>query len=389
MGSAVLMREIKDLYRFFRRTPSERRAVLFYSEHEGYYPYLEGIVDALTEWHRVAICYISSDASDPVFETTKDNLLPFYINRFLPLFMMIVKCRVFLMTLTDLNQFHLKRSFHPVHYVYVFHSLVSTHMIYRDGAFDHYDTILCAGPHHSEEIRKREAQRGLPSKQLIEAGYYRVERISSRYRRWRDEHKGSDRKTVLVAPSWGKENVIEACGERLVGLLLDAGYSVILRPHPETLKRAPQIVAALARRYERNEFFLLERSVATDDSLLKADVLITDWSGIAFEYAFGTERPVLFMDVPRKVTNQQYAELGMTPLEDHSRAVIGKIVPPSSLELVPTVVAELCASREVYKDRIAAFRDQYVYAFGKASDIGAQYVVDRMSRSGGTEASKG
>ena len=56
----------------------------------------------------------------------------------------------------DLNNFELKRSINPVHYVYLFHTLGSTHMVDHDNSYDHYDTILCAGPHQKKEIQIRE-----------------------------------------------------------------------------------------------------------------------------------------------------------------------------------------------------------------------------------------
>ena len=67
----------------------------------------------------------------------------------------------------DLQNKDLKRSVHPVHYVFMFHSLVSSHMADHDDSLDHYDTILCAGPHHEREIRKRESMLGLPAKRLL------------------------------------------------------------------------------------------------------------------------------------------------------------------------------------------------------------------------------
>ena len=48
------------------------------------------------------------------------------------------------MTIPDLGQLWLKRSVHPVRYVYLFHSTNSTHTVYRKGAFDAYDTIFAS-----------------------------------------------------------------------------------------------------------------------------------------------------------------------------------------------------------------------------------------------------
>ncbi len=374
---ANLLKEIAGFCRFFWRTAKAEKAIIFYAEHEGYYPYFEGLIKKLIGEYNQALCYVTSDPDDPVLQKSEPKIETFYLNKLLPFFMAFVNCRVFVMTLTDLNQFHLRRSLNPVHYVYVFHSLVSTHMIYRYGAFDHYDSILCCGPHQVEEIRRHEELNGLPPKRLVEAGYYPLERIYEAYQKYSLEKSlPVTKETILVAPSWGAANILESCGEHLVELLLEAGYEVIARPHPETVRRSPDLVALFASKFGNNPNFTLEMSIATYDSLLRADVLITDYSGIAFEYAFGTERPVLFLDVPVKVRNQRFKELGIEPLELSLRPEIGVIVSPKKLETVPQVISNLILNRLAYKKHIAELRKQYVYAFEHSSETGAHYIIE-------------
>lgn len=377
MGIISLAKEIASFFRFFWGTPKSEKAIVFYAEHESYYSYFEGLIKNLVGKHKQTLCYFSSDPNDPIFKKLDSRIKTFYLNKLLPYFMTLVNCKVFVMTLTDLNQFHLKRSIKPVHYVYAFHSLVSTNMVYRLGAFDHYDTILCVGPHQVKEIRRYEKLNGLKPKKLVKAGYYRLERIYNAYKKLSSTKSlSTNKKTVLIAPSWGVDNVIESCGERLVDILLEKGCNVIVRPHPETVKRSPKLIALLDSKFKNNPNFTLETSVATDTSLLYADVLICDWSGVALEYAFGTERPVLFLDVPVKIQNQRYKELNMQPIELSLRSKIGVVVSPKKLETIPHEVSKLIECRAYYKKRIAELRKKYVYAFGHSSDIGAQYISD-------------
>ena len=105
------------------------------------------------------------------------------------------------------------------------------------------------------------------------------------------EPSQADRVTILIAPSWGADNVLESCGEELVGLLLREGYQVIVRPHPETVKRSPGLITQLTAKFGKSPNFTLEKSVATHDSLLRADVLICDCSGVALEYALVLNAP--------------------------------------------------------------------------------------------------
>ena len=43
--------------------------------------------------------------------------------------------------------------------------------------------------------------------------------------------------------------------------------------------------------------------------------MISDWSGVAIEYAFSLEKPVLYIDVPQKIFNPNFDEIGIVPME--------------------------------------------------------------------------
>ncbi len=148
----LLLKEIASFYRFFRKIPKTDN-IVFYAEHEGYYPFFEGLIEKLIGEHNRTLCYVTSDPDDPILQTPESRIRTFYLNKLVPFFMLFINSKVFVMTLTDLDQYHFRRSVNPVHYVYVFHAIGSTHWMYRYGSFDHYDSILCVGPHHVKEIR--------------------------------------------------------------------------------------------------------------------------------------------------------------------------------------------------------------------------------------------
>ncbi len=369
-----LWKEVKEWKRLSKISEKEK-SIVFYAEHSGYYSYFEGLIDELTKKYNQQIIYVTSDFSDPILETKNKKIIPFYFNNLLQLFMSFVKCKVFVMTLTDLNQFHLKRSINPVHYVYLFHAAVSTHMMYRFGAFDHYDSILCVGPHHVNEIRKHEEMQKLPTKALVEAGYYRLERIYQAYQNYVQNASPKKKKTILIAPSWGDKNVLESCGQQLIEVLLKKDYVVIVRPHPETAKRAPELLEKLGAMFNKNRHFTLETSVSSDESILKADVLISDCSGIMVEYALGTERPFISMDIPLKIKNPSYQELGIEPLELLLRSKVGRIVSMQDLERIPSIITGLLKNKEKYRQDILSFRNEHLFNFGTSSEAGAKYIM--------------
>ncbi len=86
---------------------------------------------------------------------------------FLTLHFNFQKADVVVMTMMDLGNLQLKKSINPVHYIYLFHSLGSTHMVDHANSYDAYDSLFCVGPHHVAELRKRESMQGLEATQPV------------------------------------------------------------------------------------------------------------------------------------------------------------------------------------------------------------------------------
>jgi CDP-glycerol glycerophosphotransferase (TagB/SpsB family) len=328
LGIGAFYSHIQNVIRF-NQLPADQRRLVFYSEGKNYWSYLKGIILELLETSDIPICYISSGADDPGLELKHPNLRVFKIDEgFVRNWLFEnIDTDVMVMTMPDLHQFQVKRSKHKVHYVYVQHSLVSLHMVYRKGAFDHYDTIFCAGPHHKTEIRAMEKLYDLPVKNLVEHGYGRLDAIiEEASKRQRADRAADQPMHALIAPSWGPNSVIElGIGEKIVDQLMSKGLKVTLRPHPQTIKFDRPKVDAIVNKYKDHKRFEYEANVAGQESLHASDFMVSDWSGAALDYAFGLNKPVLFVDVPRKVNNADYEDIGIEPFEASIREVIGRI----------------------------------------------------------------
>ena len=272
------------------------------------------------------------------------------------------------MTMPDLHQYQVKRSKFPVHYVYIQHSMVSCHMVYRPGAFDHFDTIFCSGPHHKLEIRALEKARNLQEKSLVVHGYGRLDSIMSSAQSSLPTDGGPLH--VLIAPSWGEKALIETVGAEVLSQLLGGGYKITLRPHPQTVKFSKHLLNRFANQYRNHPNFNLELDISDKTSLHDSDVMISDWSGAAIDYSFGLEKPVIFIDVPRKINNPAYKDLNIEPFEDVIRSKIGTIVSPNKIYTLSTVV-EGIVSDPSKKIDFKALKEKYLYNPLQSAQVGA------------------
>jgi hypothetical protein len=374
--------------RAFNRLPAEDRAIVFYAESAADWPHLGPILEQLTAAGGRSVCYVTSDERDPAFDAAgpRTRVLHIGSGAARTSFFRLLDAKVMVMTLPDLETYHLKRSVHPVHYVYVFHSIVSSHMTYRKGAFDAYDTVLCVGPHHAAEIRRTEEVYGLRAKDLVEHGYARLDRILGTAAQAQSRALADGSKRVLLAPSWGTGSCIEAPWARdLIDTVLGAGHSIVLRLHPMTVRRLPRLGPTLAEAYSASPF-RVETDMHAQESLHESDVMVADWSGAALEYAFGLERPVLFLDTPRKVNNPEYERLGIVPLEVAIRGEIGAVIDPGDLTAVPGWIERLSADPDAFRDRLRAARDRSIYNLGRSAEVGAAHVARLADTAAGAVA---
>jgi hypothetical protein len=334
----------------------------------------------LTGAHGLSILYVTSDACDPVLGEPPRGVTPFCIGcgGARTIFFQSVAARVIVMTLPDLNTFHLKRSVYPAHYVYVFHAISSTHVVYRKGAFDAYDTILCVGPHHVEEIRQTEQAYHLVPKRLVEHGYGRLDAIAVRARDLPPfVASASRRKRLVVAPSWGECSLLQqSYGADVLRMLLDAGHDVTLRLHPMTVRHHRCMVDDLRDGFGARPGFTLELDMRAQESLQRADLMISDWSGAATEFAFALERPVLYMDTPPKINNPEHGKIDCLPLEDGIRREIGEVVSPRDLSQLLPAIERLSAQGGEWAARIRQARERCIFNPGRSGAVGAQTIAD-------------
>ena len=374
--------EWKELKKFKKLTDKER-SIVFYSENESYTVHFEKLIKELTNVHHLTVCYVTSSKDDPILNSSNAKILSFYIGdgTVRTNFFMNLKADILVMTMPDLQTFHIKRSkVHNVHYVYVFHSIVSTHMIYRKNAFDSFDTIFCVGKHHVNEISKNEKKYGLPSKKLVEFGYEKLEQLMDEVEK-NSKIKSIEKnnRTILVAPSWGTNGLIETRGDEIIQTLLDSGYDVILRPHPMTYKKSQKTIKNIEKKFQKNIHFKLELDIRNSNSFFLSDCMISDWSGVAIEYAFALEKPVLYVDMPKKINNHDYNDLEIIPLEEKIRSQIGAIISPLELSNLSSEIENLCLNIDQNRKKIQTIKEETVFNLGKSEKYGAMYLLEFLA----------
>ncbi len=374
-------REGKDYQRFFKKDNTKQ--LVFFSLSSGQYKYFQTVIEYILEHSELIIHYVTNDPNDAIFKMATPRIIPYYIGPRKSMSLMLkMDADMVIMTAPNLQKYHIKRSVvrDDIEYVYIFHTVASMHMTLQHGAVDHYDTVFCVGIHHVEEIRKTEQLYGLAPKRLVKGGYGVIDKLLAAYAEMPKVH--GEKPQILIAPSWQADCILDSCIDELLNQLVCRDYRIIVRPHPEYIKRFPEKMQAIRERWENKAGtdVVFEMDFIGNETIYQSDILMTDWSNIAFEFSYCTRKPSIFINTPMKVMNPEYEKLGITPLDITLRDKLGVSVEPAELGTIRAVVDNMLQNREKYREVIDATVEEYMFFPGRSGEAGGKYIIKQLTQ---------
>ena len=374
--SADLVKREKEDYRRFLNFSGKQ--IVFYAEKNGFYKYFRDVIETILKKTDIIIHYISSDPADEVFSLSGENFRTYYIEEKLMVLMMRMDADLVVMTTPDLQKYYLKRSMvrEDVEYVYMDHAINSVNLTYQKGALDAFDTVFIPNALTAEEIRAAEKLYGTKEKTLVPYGYALIDNMIHAYEAQGVQHH--EKPVILIAPSWQQDNIMDSAIDGILSGLLSEPYHVIVRPHPQYVRHYGAKLNALEEKYSSYSNFELQTDFSSNETVFNADVLVTDWSGIAYEYSFTTLKPCLFINTPMKIMNPEYESLGIEPFDIKIRSQIGIALEPSELGNIAAATDRLLHEEMFSRDSIRALREEYLYNIGHAASAGADYLIHRL-----------
>jgi YidC/Oxa1 family membrane protein insertase len=381
-NKAERARQRVDLKRFYKEPDKQ---LVFYSEGSGYYKYFKRIIEWLLEHSDLVIHYVSSDLNDQVFsiqlnEQKRQRFQRYFVRpSSLISFMMKMDADMVVMTMPDLETFHIKRSLvrKDIEYVYIDHGMTSFHLCLREHALDAFDTVFTFGPNQDREVRRSEELYQLPAKTLVNTGYPLLDDLIDSVCDLPLDHV-NEPPVVLVAPSWQTDNLMDLCLPQTVAPLLAAGFNVVVRPHPEYVKRFKERILQHLTDFKK-EFasgqLTLEQDFSSNKTVYESDIVLTDWSSIAQEFSYATRKPSIFVHTPIKVMNPAWESYGLEPLDISLRKQIGRDVALEELPTLGGIALEMLALRDEYRERIARVMEENLYHVGSSAEQAGAYII--------------
>ena len=354
--------------------------IIFYSEGKQYWRVFLPVIKAL-EKKGVPCVYLTSDEEDPGLKYKSELYKSKYIGNLTmtSVYLNKLKAKFVAMTTPQLDVMMIRRSKNVQHYAHIVHAPIDI-FTYRKFAFDYFDSVFCSGPHQIEGIRKLEEKRGTQKKLLLETGltYYDVmlEEIKNLPK---PDKKNS---VVLVAPTWKEYSIINRFGTRFFdNLLKNSTYDIILRPHPQTYVSFPKLIEEIEQKYKDEPRFTVDIKPSGTESMAKADLMISDLSGVIWDFAFLYSKPVLLLKTDfDTIEGFEGSELDYEMWEMRERPRLGKIFDEPDVENISDIVNDLL--QNPLSMQLEELKNESVYNFGKAGEAAADQILDILKSIG-------
>jgi hypothetical protein len=327
----------------------QRCPYVIYNEGAQYWNVFKPVIEVF-EARKIPLLYLSSSENDPFFQEKYEYIIGEFIGTGNKAFTRLnfLEADICLMTTPAIEVYQLKRSRGVRHYAHILHDTGDA-TCYRLFGIDWFDSVLLTGEYQIKDIRELERIRGTPQKELAVIGStcldFYVQKLKGMH--LEPEHPF----TVLVSPSWGDGALLKVFGEKLLDPLLKTGWHIILRPHPQSQKSEKEMLDKLIVRYKNNPGIEWDYSPENIVTLSRADVMISDFSGIIFDYIFLFNKPVIYANVSFNMEMYDASDLNHLPWKFEAIKDIGKELKEADLSNIGKIIEEASADSALRASR--------------------------------------
>lgn len=308
---------------------------IFYSENIFYKNYYYDFFKSLLQTSKKTFLFTSDIKEYLYFKEKYQNNVLYIGDGFIKILILnFVKCNFLLTTMVGFGNV-IKKSPFCKNYIYFFHALASTHKIYKDNSFDQFDIILTNGDYQKKELEKRFEIKKIFNKKIFNSGYFYLDLL-------KENSNCNDEDFILFAPSWNydKKNLFNDYGIDIINLLLSNNLKIILRPHPEILKRDKKIYEKTVNTFAKNKNFYVDNGPSNIASLKKSNVIITDNSSIGLEFGIAFLKPTIYINYKEKVHNSEFELIQAQPIEEQFKKEFGYALNICDLHILIKIVKE-------------------------------------------------
>lgn len=290
--------------------------------------------------------------------------------------MNMLKSDICLATTPGLDVYQWKRSANTKYYVHILHEVGGV-IDYEMFGIDFFDAILLSGEFQKSYVRELEQKRGIKAKDLEVVGSPYMDTMLKKSSA--EIVEKNDITTVLVAPTWGPEGLLSKYGRKLLRELAATGYKIIVRPHPQSVHSESQVLETL-----QSEFSNFEWNYDNDnfDVLRRSDIMISDVSGVVFDYTLLFDRPLIYASGTFDRSKYDAAWIDGPVWRNQAMERLGYELKEDDFSSIKDVIDKALASDVLRANRASVKADCWQY-IGESAKLTVDYLIKKKKEISG------
>ena len=348
---------------------------VIFSDHKRYWQTFEPVCKELNR-RGFEMTYMTMSEDDPALNVCCPCLHAEYIGDGNKAFTRLnfLNATMLLSTTPGLETYQWKRSKSVRYYVHIPHGANDSTTGYRSFGLDYYDAVMISGKYQEDAMRELEKLRGLPAKEAVMVGVPYLDELAERFRE--SPELPPHGRTVLVAPTWGTSSLFSRFGEAMITALIKTGYHIILRPHPQSFTADKELMEKLMNAFPNSDQVEWNRDADNFEVLRKSDIMISDYSGVIFDFAFVFDRPVICADTKMSTDPLDVWWLGKPLWAVDAIPRIGPLLTEDKLPQIKELI-DMALEDHSYTESRHQARDE-TWAFrGEGAKRAADYLVSK------------
>lgn len=365
---------------------SSYKPYVIYNEGNQYWNTFKPVVEEF-EKRKIPLEYLTSSKTDPIFEQKYNYVKAEFIGEGNTAFakLNMLSAGIVLMTTPGLQVYQLKRSKNVKHYSHILH-MPNDATTYRLFGLDFFDSVLLTGDYQATDLRYLEEKRGINKKELVTVGCPYLDVYKQNIANIPEEENHPF--TVLVSPSWGDVGLLKKYGEKLLDPLSKTGWRIIVRPHPQSKKSEAEMLEHLTERYKDNKNIVWDYERQNIFSLKKSDIMISDFSGIIFDYTFLCDKPVMYVNAGMDLRPYDAYDLDGKELWQYSvLRKFGTELKEEQFANIKEVIQSVSDSKKLEEARHAAKAEAWMHE-GEAGKNIADFMISKVETQSTKEGQK-
>ena len=354
----------------------QKLPIAIFTDHKRYWNVFEPLLDEF-EKRKQKVVYLTCSKDDPVFDKKYEYITGEFIGEGNKAYsrLNLLNASVVVSSTPSLGVFQWKRSKNVDYYIHVQHGANDISM-YRMFGTDHFDGLPLSAEYQVKQIRQLEEMRGIPPREAPLCGIPYMDAMKKRL-----EESGpvpEHERTVLLAPSWGKSGILSRFGEKLIDALIDTGYKIIIRPHPQSYASEKDMLDKIISKYKDEPRITWNRDNDNFEVLRQSDILISDFSGIIFDFTFVFDKPLIYTDTKYDIRPYDASWIDETPWTFKTLPELGLELNEDNVSNIKDLIDRCIEDPSFAKGRDKARAETWV-PMGNGAELTVDFIIEKYN----------